>query len=105
MRTRTCLLAAALLAASMPTIAAAQATQAPIQIKNLGSFAIKPSDMPQGCTVNRTWSTKSNGYDTTVICDTPEHFTAGFSFANADLSPSCSPVDGKTVCAIVPKSN
>jgi hypothetical protein len=97
-RIRSLSLIAAVVLATTPCVALAQS--APIQVKDLGSFAIKPSDLPTGCTLISTYDSKHDDMLPTITCDTQEQFETGFVFTNDKLVKTCDTVKGKYVCKV-----
>jgi len=94
---------------SLPLVAAvalailpcsAMAENGPIEVKDLGSFAIKPSDLPAGCTLISTYDNKHDRMLPTITCNTQEQFEAGFVFTNDKLVKTCDTVGGKYVCKV-----
>jgi hypothetical protein len=73
----------------------APAMAAPIKVTSLNSFAIKTSDLPVGCSVERPYD---KGY-ALVTCETQEQFTAGFAVA-ASMTTACAPKQEKYVCEV-----
>lgn len=81
-------------------LAAVPAAAKTYDVNSMSDFAIKTSDLPEGC------SGLMKNYDTDqvfITCDTEQHFRMGFNISGGLQFHCDPPKDGKSVCTVAKK--